>query len=198
MGIFSAATELMLVNGISNKLGIKNNTAKLAIAAVVPLIVKGLQNNSKSQGGASGILGAITGKHNGGILDTLGDFLGNDDEKDGNNILSHILGGKKDTAASAIGKNTGLSAGQIASIMAIVAPVVMGAIGKESQEKNVSDEGGLQGLLGGLVDKIGGGKESKEMGLLDSFLSSDDDDDDTAMDKLKDIGTSFLGNLLKD
>lgn len=73
------------------------------------------------------ILGALTSKHDGSILDNLGDLfqggVNSDVLQDGSGILGHILGGKQTAIENGISKKTGISSQQIAQILKIAAPI---------------------------------------------------------------------------
>ena len=63
----------------------------------------------------------------------------------GGAILGHVFGGQQGNVAAALGKSTSLRSGQILQLLAMLAPIVMGVLGKQHKER-----GGLLGsLLGG-------------------------------------------------
>ena len=107
-------------------------------------------------------------------------------------ILSHVLGNRQGQVENAIGKTSGLNASQISQILAIVAPIVMGYLGKEKKEQGL-DASGLSSLLGGLV---GGAAKTnqREMSTIEKLL--DQNGDGNAMDDVMNIGSKLLGGLL--
>src|SRR5690606_36460773 len=90
-------------------------------------------------------------------FDHLSDFLGQGPSEDENNIVNHMFGRNTDMVKETLAQKTGVSSGQIAGILAILAPIVMGYLGKQKQ----STGGGLGDILGGLV----GGSSSKSQGV---------------------------------
>lgn len=188
--LFQGAMGQQMINGVVNQLGIENEQAKMAISAAVPFLLSALNKNANG-GDAQNIAKALERDHDGSILDNLGGFLNGGNFSDGAGILNHVLGNKQGQVENAIGKSSGLSTGQIAQILAIVAPIVMGYLGKEKKEQGL-DAGGLSSLLGGLV---GGTAQTnqREMSTIERLL--DQDGDGSAMDDVMDLGSKLLGGF---
>lgn len=188
--LLQGAMGQQMVSGVVNQLGIENEQAKMAISAAVPLLLTALNKNANS-GDAQNIANALERDHDGSILDNLGGFLRGGNFSDGANILNHVLGGKQAQVENAIGKTSGLNSGQIAQILAMLAPIVMGYLGKEKSQNGL-DAGGLSSLLGGLV---GGASQTnqREMGTIERLLDQDGDGD--AMDDVVDLGSKLLGGF---
>ena len=172
-----------LINGMSNQMGLNKASTASALGAAVPMILGALGNNASSSGGASGLLKALGGSnHSGGILDNIGSILGGsgiDDNvmKDGGNILGHVFGGQEGNAANAISKSSGIDLGAASSIMKAAAPFVMGYLGKQMLNSKVSDQGGLQSMLGGLL-----GDDQDAQKDIASRIQGFDKNDDTIDD----------------
>lgn len=181
-----------MISGVTSQLGIKNEQAQMAISAAIPFLLSALNKNA-ANGDAQNINRALETKHDGSILDNLGGFLSSGNFSDGAGILGHVLGGKQPQVENAIGQSSGLNGGQVAQILAILAPIVMGYLGKEKKEQGL-DAGGLTGLLGGLV---GGAAQTnqREMSTIEKLL--DQDGDGNAMDDVMDLGSKLLGGFFK-
>ena len=166
-----------LINGTSQQLGQDKNKTKTALNAALPLLLGAMKNNAKTPEGASGLLNALGNeKHGGGILDNLGDILGGnsiDDDvlQDGAGILGHVFRGKEQNVASAVSKSSGLDAGSAMNALKVAAPVLMGLLGKESRQRNVADQNGIENLLSGL---LGGGGQQEES-MVTRLLDADND-----------------------
>jgi len=133
----------------AKQLGINESQAQIAVAAAVPFLLSALNKNAQG-GGAEGISNALN-KHDGSILDNLSGFLGQGgNQQDGLGILGHVLGNKQQNVESAISQQSGLNTAQVTQILALVAPIVMGYLGKQKQSAGL-DSNGIAGLLGGLV-----------------------------------------------
>lgn len=166
-----------LISGASKQFGQDEGKTANALGAALPLILGAMKNNASSPEGASGLLSALgNDKHGGGILDNLGDILGgsgvNEDVlKDGAGILGHVFGGKEQNVANAVSKSSGIDLASAMNILKVAGPLVMGYLGKESRQQNVSDESGIGNLLGGLL----GGGAQKEQSLVTKILDADGD-----------------------
>src|SRR5690606_4028556 len=104
-------------------------------------------------------------QHSGGILGNLSGLLSGGASEDGSKIIGHIFGNNTSYVTDNLSQKSGLSSGQIGSVLAILAPVVMGYLGqqKQSQSSSAAD------LLGGLLS---GGGQQKGGGLLGGLLGS--------------------------
>ncbi|HLV24195.1 MAG TPA: DUF937 domain-containing protein [Moheibacter sp.] len=188
--LLQGAMGQQMINGVVNQLGIKNEQAQMAISAAVPFLISALNKNANN-GDAQNIANALERDHDGSILDNLGGFLSGGNFADGAGILNHILGNRQGQVENAIGQSSGLNGGQIAQILAIVAPIVMGYLGKEKKEKGL-DAGGLSSLLGGMVTGTAQTNQ-REMSTIERLL--DQDGDGSAMDDVMDLGSKFLGGF---
>jgi hypothetical protein len=175
---------------ITDQLGIDEDTAQKAIGLALPLLIGSLNRNSSSSDGAQALTKAITRDHDGSILSDLASNLSNPTiQEDGMAILGHVLGEKRTSAGSSIGKATGLNAEQVIQLLAMLAPVVLGALGKTQREKKLDAQGvaslltqerekadtTLPGIIQ-LLDMDADGDVTEEMinlggSLLSSFLS---------------------------
>src|SRR5690606_22512920 len=181
-----------MVDGVVNRLGIENDQAKLAISAAVPLLITALNKNANS-GDANNIANALDKDHDGSILNNLSGFLTGGNLSEGMGILGHVLGNRQGQVENAIGKSSGLNASQISQILAIVAPIVMGYLGKEKKEQGL-DASGISSLLGGLVGGVAQTNQ-REMSTIERLL--DQNGDGNAMDDVMNIGSKLLGGLFK-
>lgn len=143
-----------------------------------------------------GLLGSVLGGGNSGsgIGSVLGAVLGggggNSSAGAGGAILGHIFGGRRDRAAQGLGQTSGLGSAGAGQLLAMLAPLVMSVLGNMSREKGLSssalggllgqenqrnEQGGVGGLLTGVLDSDGDGELSlSEMmqagaGLLGAF-----------------------------
>ncbi|MBQ0735367.1 DUF937 domain-containing protein [Aquimarina celericrescens] len=191
-----------IVNGVSSQTGQPANKTGDLLSMAMPVLMGAMQRNASTPEGASGLLNALSNKHSGGILDDLGGlFEGGVDQNvtnDGAGILGHILGSKKPAVERALSQKSGMDAGSVSEILKVAAPILMGVLGKQASQNNVSDANGLSSLLGGMS---GAQKGSKQQSLIESFLDADGDGsilDDVAGMLLSGSGKkkSGLGGLL--
>lgn len=169
-----------IISGVAGSTGQDQAKTGGLLSMALPVLMKAMERNASTPQGAEGLMGAIQGKHNGGILDNLGGLFGggvdDDVKQDGNKILGHILGDKRAGVEQVLGQKAGMDTGAVADIMKVAAPILMGVLGKQASSNGVSSAGDISGLLGGL---LGGASQSgavtKEQTFLEKMLDSDGD-----------------------
>ncbi|MBN2721135.1 MAG: DUF937 domain-containing protein [Proteobacteria bacterium] len=137
-------------------------------------------------------MNALDRDHDGSALDDISGLLGGSGEGAGDAILGHIFGDKRPRVESAVGRTAGLDARQVGQIMAMLAPLVMGALGKVKRQEHL-DAKGLSGLLQGELQESRT-RSPASLGLLGSILDSDRDGDVDAGDVAR-TGFGFLGKF---
>jgi len=180
--------------------GADERQVSTAAEGVMSTLISALAKNTQSQEGANSLVNALDNDHDGGILDNLGDFLqGNTQQMNprttnGSGILKHLLGPNQSGAIDMISKMSGLSGGNAGNLMATLAPVIMGLLGKQKRQAGL-DVGGLANLLNQNVTK----QKSSGNPLFDmanKFL--DADGDGSAVDDIMaKVGGSLLKNLFR-
>jgi hypothetical protein len=96
-------------------------------------------------------------------------------------LLTNMLGGRQSRVEQGIGKASGMSGSQVAALLAMLAPLVMGAIAKKSRAENM-DAGGLGGMLRGERKQM---ENQASGGLLAGLLDQDGDGDFDFQDVMK-------------
>ena len=182
------------IEQIASQLGLGRDQTEKAVAGALPMLLGGLMKNAQSTDGAASLLGALERDHDGSILDDIGGFLnqGSGAADAGMGILGHVFAGRQSTVESALAGSTGVDAGQMRQIMAMLAPLVLGMLGRNQRQQGL-DIGGLTDLLGGerrTVEKKAPGAADLIGGLLDS------DGDGSVADDLAKLGGGLLGGLL--
>ena len=169
-----------IISGVAGSTGQDQGKTGGLLSMALPVLMKAMERNASTPQGAEGLMGAISGKHSGSILDNLGGLFGGgvDDgvKQDGSKILGHILGNKQTGVEQVLGQKAGMDTGAVADILKVAAPILMGVLGKQASQNNVSSAGDLSGLLGGL---LGGasqtGPVTQEQTFLEKMLDSDGD-----------------------
>jgi hypothetical protein len=174
------------VNQISNQIGADQSSVNTAIQMALPMIVGAMANNAQQPQVQQQII-----QNDGGILDNLGGFLGNPTQASsmGGNILSMLLGGGQQTqAASQISQQSGLNMGQVASLLTMLAPIVLAYFGRQQSQQDLNGDGiadHLQqqsqviqqqspfgGMLGSLLDRNNDGSSMDDLaGMAMSYLT---------------------------
>ncbi len=133
-----------------NKFGISKTQVIALLAVAAPLVISYLRKKSQeSKAEADALNNALDKDHDGSILNDPSQIENR--QQEGGSILSHIFGNEKSNVENQISQNTGISIDKVGPILAMLAPVIMGYIGKQKQANNVSSGGGLGDLLGGIL-----------------------------------------------
>jgi len=181
-----------MMEQMAQKIGGDNDNVKRAAAVAVPMILAAIKRNANSRQGAEDLAGALDRNHSdGGILGNLGNLLGGSSMQDGGKILGHVFGNKQSNVQQQLGKATGLGGQGAADLMSMLAPMVMGALGKAKQQNNMGVRD-LQDLLK-QEQKTIQKRQPKQMGMIEGMLDSDGDGDVDMSDILKKGGGLLSG-----
>ena len=165
------------VGQIAKKLGIPPELANVAMAAVAPALISGLQKNLSKPGGLDSLLGALkTGGHQKYV--DAPDTLGSDDNiADGNAILGHILG-SKDVSRNVAGnaaQQTGIDADTLKKMLPMAGSVLMGALSKQTaggqQVPQSAGAGGAADPMDMIGQLFGGGDSKGDQPDMDDVLN---------------------------
>lgn len=187
-----------LVDQLSQQIGgADREQTATAASGIMNTLVSALARNASSQEGAASLANALDRDHNdGGVLNNLMGMLSgnvqpqNERAANGAGILNHILGDRQGGVSNMVSQMSGLNGGQTSQLMTMLAPMVMGMLGKTKQENGL-DVSGLASLLNGTVSQQ---KQSNPtMNLVTSFL--DQDGDGSIVDDVASMGMKFLGGL---
>lgn len=177
---------------LAGRLGADEGSVRNAATAALPVLLAAMARNASSDEGARALHGAIQRDHDGSILDDMQGFLQRGGAPaDGAGILRHLLGSRAPAVEGAVAKAGGLDPARAASLMAMLAPLVMGAAGKvqrqgglgpaelgraltEERDRALQQTGGgstAARVLTGLLDRDGDGSVLDDAGdLLKGFL----------------------------
>tara|TARA_R110000868_G_scaffold150050_16_gene372919 strand:- start:2048 stop:2686 length:639 start_codon:yes stop_codon:yes gene_type:complete len=165
-----------IVSGVAGQTKQPQNKTQDVLTMALPVLMAAMKRNAATPQGAEGLMGALSSKHDGSILDNLGGLFGGgvDDNvmSDGEKILGHVLGNKQQNVTNTLGAKSGMDAGSVAQILKVAAPILMGVLGNQAKKQNVSSPSGIEGLLGGL---LGGSSAKNEQSFLESILDADGD-----------------------
>lgn len=206
------------IESIAGQLGIDPAQASNAIQQALPLLVGGLARNSQTPQGANalhsalerdhssidigGLLGSVlgsassSGSPGGGIGGILASVLGGSSGAQpqasgagmGEAILGHIFGGRSDRASQGLGQTSGLGSAGAAQLMAMLAPLVMAALGNMTRKQGM-DSNALAGVLGQEHNRL---QQSGVGGLLNGVLDTDGDGE-ISMSEMLQAGAGLMG-----
>ena len=202
------------IESIASQLGVDPAQASNAVQQALPLLMGGLARNASSPQGASalhsalerdhagvdigGLLGSVLGGGSGGgsgggLGDVLGSVLGGGNADSagsgiGGAILGHIFGGRREQAARGLGQTSGLGNQGAAQLLAMLAPLVMAALGNMTRKQGL-DANGLSGILGQENNRL---QQGSVGGLLSGVLDADGDGE-VSMGEMLQAGAGLLG-----
>jgi OOP family OmpA-OmpF porin len=155
MNLFGELKELLLgdvANKASNLLGEKEDKVKTAIEGLIPTFVGGLMKRASNEAGATTLMNVVKkGNHDGSIIEQIGNLVNNKDSfaqvvEKGNGLVSMLLPDKKSSIATMISQFAGVRNSSATSLLSIVAPIVVGKLGKMVATQNL-DKAGLANTL---------------------------------------------------
>lgn len=168
------------IEAIAQKLGIDPAQVQSAAMQALPLLLGGLARNASTPQGADALHNALQKDHAGVDLGgLLGGVLGGGGQ--GASILGHIFGGRRDQAAQGLGQTSGLGASDAGRLLVMLAPLVLGVLGRMNSSQKMTSNG-LSGVLGQEAQRT---QQTGIGGLLSAVFDSDGD------------GQSDLGGILK-
>ncbi len=177
-----------VLNQLSKSTGADTSQVQQLIKLGLPTLLQSLEKNASTEQGASSLAKALD-NHKDDEVDDIERFLENVDREDGAKILNHVLGNNKEKVQNNLANQTGLQANQVLNVMSMLAPMLLGTLGKQKASNNV-DSSGLASMLTGI---LGGqaGTDGNIMGAVSKIL--DADGDGSIVD---DVG-NILGGLFK-
>jgi hypothetical protein len=160
---------------IAARSGADPDQTRQAIAVALPTLLAGLQRQAQP---GTGLQQAVQQDHDGSILDDIAGYVQGTSNlsprtTDGAGILEHVLGGQQPQVQQALSAKSGLDLGSIAQLLPLLAPIVMGMLGRQARtEGSASTSGGL-GDLGSIVGGLlGGGSATGGTGDIGDLIGS--------------------------
>lgn len=188
-----------LIGQLSRQLGgADKGQVQTAASGIVTTLIGALARNASTPQGAQSLNNALQQDHDGSILDdVIGMVTGqtqpqNSRAVNGAGILKHVLGGKQGGVIDMISSMSGLDKSKTGSLMMMLAPIVMGALGKAKNQQGL-DMGGLVEVLTGAVSQQKSSNPTMDLALR--FL--DKDGDGSIIDDVASIGAKMFGNFFK-
>lgn len=166
------------IQQISQHLGTDPATTSNAINAALPMIVGGMAHTAQQPGGASAIQSAVDEHGAGGIMGALGGLagmFGGASSDNGGGLLGSILGQHTATVQNGVQTASGLDAGKVKSLLALLAPIVIAALARHAATQQASgNNSGATGGLGGILQQAAAAAEqngsSQTGGVLGQIL----------------------------
>jgi hypothetical protein len=140
---------------IAARIGADPGQTRQAIALALPTLLAGLQQQTAS---GTGLQQAVQQDHDGSILDDIAGYIQGTANlgprtTDGEGILEHVLGSRQPDVQRTLSSQTGLNMSSIMQLLPLLAPIVMGMLGRQARTQS---SGGGSGGLGDLGSILGG------------------------------------------
>ncbi len=174
------------IQAMSTQLGTDTAATGNAISMALPILLGGLSKNAADAEGSAALDAALEA-HDGGILDNLGGLLGGGA---GAAILAHILGSRRDAVQEGVGRASGLNAQQIGQLLTLLAPLVMGVLGRMKHQQGIGADQ-LPVVLG--KANLDMARQSTAVGDLSRVFDSNQDGQ--IADDIARIGSSIVGGM---
>jgi hypothetical protein len=171
---------------LSSRLGTDQGATSKGIAAAIPVLLGALAQNAQGAG-AQQLNDALARDHDGSVLNDVPGTIRNQPVANGDAILGHVLGDRRDVVEQAVARASGLDLSKAGPLLAMLAPVVMGSLGKLKQQDGLGPDG-LARVLGGERDALNAAAPGA-MGMVTRLL--DRNHDGSVLD---DVG-KMLGGL---
>lgn len=200
MNLLQGALSEGMVDQLSKQVGgaDKKKTAAAA-SGIIATLTGALAKNAQTTEGATSLNKALERDHDGSVLNDVIGMLSNQQSQGANSsmlngagILKHVLGNQQGGAIEMISKMSGLDSGKTGSLMTMLAPVIMGALGKTKRDQGL-DMAGIASLLSGTVSAEK--QKNPAMNLVTSFL--DKNKDGSIVDDVARMGMNMFSNFLK-
>ena len=145
-----------MIAKIASVLGLDRNVAQKAIAGAIPALLASFADVASTPNGARQLTNTLTQQS--GSLESLKNLIGGSGQNSlaetGSSMLSGLFGGGTlDTMAQTIGKFAGIGEGTSKSMLGMLGPVVLGALGQQQRSTGL-DASGLVSLLTSQKDQI--------------------------------------------
>jgi hypothetical protein len=160
-----------MIAKIASVLGLDRNVTQKAVAGAIPALLASLADVASSPNGARQLTNTLTQQSS--SLESLRNLVGGAGQnllvESGSNMLSGLFGGGTlDTMAQTLGKFAGIGEGTSKSMLGMLGPVVLGALGQQQRSAGL-DAGGLASLLTSQKDQIAAAMPS---GLADQLSAA--------------------------
>ena len=177
-------TEAVLEN-IGEQFGLDASKTGQVTDVALPMILGGLGKNAEDQKAAEELDKAVEQDHDGSILDHIQDSIKDrSKQEEGQKILGHVFGDKITDVVGILGKSADINSEKASGILGVLAPIVLGQLGKSKREQGLD--------VSGLTDLLKGEKKNADNQLGGFMALLDMDKDGSVMDDVLEIGKKLF------
>jgi hypothetical protein len=167
---------------LGDQIGADKEQTANAASNIFATLLGGLANNASSESGLASLGAALDKNHDGSVLDDLMGVIMSGGQgqgaTNGLGILGHILGDRQEAAVQQVSQTSGLNISQVMKLMPVLAPILMGVLGRAKGQGNLglgdlagillggaqnAQQGGFGDLIGNVLGGILGGGQQPQM-----------------------------------
>ena len=147
------------IRQLGDQFGLQPEQTQSAVAALLPALAAGLQNNMTRDGGLAALASALAGGSHQRYLNDPTSLADGNTIDDGNGILGHVFGSKEVSrqVAQRAADATGIDSGVLKKMLPLIAALAMAALSRQAAADGSISGGqanaGLGSLLGSLLDQ---------------------------------------------
>ena len=162
MDILRALDETGAIDQISRRYGISQEEIRSVVRESMPEIQEAIRENTSTPQGYANFLGAIKDHENDDLTGMIKD-VGTVDKEDGDKIMTHIFGQRKDNINDQVSRKSNSSPINTKMIMALLLPMILSMLGKSARNNQVYEEDRRvedKRNDGGILEDIFGGQRT--------------------------------------
>lgn len=161
-----------ILGTISNKTGIDTSSVQSLVLELAPALLNGAKQNLASNNDSSNLINMISNTD----LNSLSNNPEAIDSMDNSNMLGELfssLNENEDDVANTLSQKSGIDASSISSLLPMVAPLIMGALNKQTNlnSTDTSDTNSITSMLTDFIDQDNDGSVVDDlMGMAKKFF----------------------------
>lgn len=170
--ILESGLDDQIIGAISQKSGIESGGVQALIAQLAPKLLDGAKQNLASDNDSSDLINMISNTN----LDSLKANPSEIDNQDNGNMLGQLfssLNENEDDVANELSAKSGIDASSISSLLPMVAPLIMGALNKQTNlgAQDTSNTNDITSTLLGFIDQDNDGSVVDDLvGMAGKFF----------------------------
>lgn len=135
-------------------LGEGESSTQSAVMQALPTLLSGLMQKASTEKGANSLVNMLNDRtHDGSILGNVADIFGGGDKTNaylrmGSSVLGNIFGDKVGGVVDLISSGSGLRRESSSNILSLIAPILLGLLGKTKKDNGLNASGLLSLVLG--------------------------------------------------
>src|SRR5215472_1866686 len=145
------------VRSASSLVGESESSTRQTLNGAVPSVLSGLANMVSTRDGATGVASLIRDGSFGSVVDNVGSLFSGGSATSsilsvGPHLLGKIFGGNSSQVTDLVARSGGVSNSSASSLMSLIAPLVLGVLGKRAAAQGLDASGMANSLLSEKAD----------------------------------------------